>query len=332
VACANFKEANSLQIKSPKSFTGQEIQAKTSYMSKQKNLTLLLLSLTASVFFVSSTNAFACDCRSWSNAQQASLREGTLVAKVETIQNYDDGRALVKISEMLKGELAETQISVLGQDGLNCNGELIHETGQPWILLFGKTESGYHSVACGEASLPITKENKVKWKVGGEEAELSQVELRELLAFKIIPSVKGISCSLTLRRNFVTTEDSPFEMDYFKNVESSGALSLGYTEDFSARGERLSRLELSATAVKAGAGIFSLRTTLKDPFFSSTREVSRTFSMRDTYRPEPLSFLKFTNLDGGDYNDGDKGPFLAHTVTAECGLNVGFPLVPVHEK
>lgn len=294
--------------------------------------TLLLAVFTFSL--LSSTNAFACSCMRWSNAQQAALREGTIVAKVETLDSLGEGRALVKVSEVLKGELTETELTVLGQDGLNCNGELILEKGQPWILLFRKYENTWHSVACGEAALPVTAENKVKWKLEGPEtAELSPAEFRELIEYKIVPSVRGLSCALTLRRNLVgNIDDSPLEMDYFKSINSWDSQSLKYTEDFSSRGEKLARAELSVTTLKTGSGMYSFRTRFLDPFFSSTREAIRPVSMRDSYRADPLSFLKFTNLDGSEYKDGDEGPFLAHTVIADCGLSVGFPLVPVDQK
>jgi len=285
--------------------------------------------LTISLF--SSPEALACSCACWSNAQQASQRPGVITAVVETKISHNDGSALIDVKKVLKGPATTGEIRVLGQDGQNCNGSLVTDTSVPWVLLFSQTDDGYQSVACAESALPLFADGSAEIELG-EKARVTREELQRLLDYRLVPSVKGLSCNFGVSRMFVNL-DSPEQPEWDLNIFESKStnkpedLSLDYQRDLAGNGPRLGKIHASAFVYRLRADEFSINVNLTDPFFATRSATSGIVSMRNSYEAGPLSVTRFTKFDGGNSVEGS--PFLSHTTSVECRLNVGLPLVAV---
>ncbi len=289
-----------------------------------------LLGLFAAAFFLTPTFSFACSCAGWSSAQQGAQKSGALVAIVETKADLGGGLATVQIKQSLKGNQPTGEISVLGQDGLNCNGELILDKGVPWVLLFQKVDGKYYSLACGEAALPITAENKVQLTLG-EKTEISLNDFRDLVSYRKVPTVKGLSCAFAANRTYVnldSPEDPAWSFSFYETAASDASMNVDFERDLGGRGPRIGMFKGSASAHMIRPDEFGISVSMTDPFFTSTAHTSGTIDLRRSYTSSPLSITRYTKLDGSDYVIDN--PFLAHTTSADCSVHVGLPLIPVN--
>lgn len=130
---------------------------------KEKTMKTALLSTLFAFFFYTGQacscfyiSDYFCPSASWFNSNVTSSTLYILQAKVVSIYGYHMD---VQVVENLQHTLPETDITILGQDGLNCNEWLGHfEAGKTYILALSASfweEGVYDLSGCGRFWLPV---------------------------------------------------------------------------------------------------------------------------------------------------------------------------------
>lgn len=280
--------------------------------------------------------ALSCTCESWQNAQQAAQSSGVIVAKVKTLKSNGDGSANLEIQKVFKGNLKTKRVKVLGQDGVNCNGEMIHSSKKPWVVLFSKYEGQYETVSCADTALRINSSNKkieFSFQEENEVTELTESEFSKLLRFQLRPTIKGLHCFIDLRRTYITPgtfDPNPHELnfEYLESHFSDGFGPMKVQIDFSNRGPKLSFLKLEVKMRPISKFRYNVQTSMTEPFFSKLLTGQSTVDIRKSYNIETVSDHTYTNvnLDPSVPNNPNE-PFVGHTSMADCSLQAGLPIV-----
>lgn len=275
-----------------------------------------------------SAQARACSCTDFANVQQAAQGKNIIIAKVETIMSVD-GKARVRVEKVFKGDIENVFLNIQGQDGLNCNGENI-PVGQKGVLLFQKTEGGYQTLICATTNIPQNPLGLYQIFLG-EEFQLTEKELKDVLDFKLQATVKSAECQITVDRMAVPF-DSASNMNFRYDTSVSATpnrdevTTLKTAVDLSSQGPNLYELLFFSEIKKLDKSNYEFTIRLKDPFTAIILDHwSKKLDIRKTLQFGGPSLSRFTDLNGNPMIDSNQ-PFLSHQTRSFCALNLGKPL------
>lgn len=294
-----------------------------------------ILFISGLIFLISqSSEACTCAIGAYSNFQQASQKPNVIVAKVKTLKS-SYGKAQVKIEKFYKNTCPETEITVLGQDGGNCNGYNIIPSGKTGVLAFYKTAQGnYETLSCADTSLLFTSDNKVQINLG-EDFTVTEQELQDIIDYKVQASVKQFSCRFQMSRVAVSDnqDDSHWDMDYSETfpveVPKDEYTFIRKDMDLSNLGPNIFNLYYYVRIYRDSATNYKIMTSLIDPFTGITiSDYPAVINLKSTLISARLYLARYSGMDGSpSFNPND--PFLFHSTSAYCYAVQGAPLEPV---
>ena len=292
----------------------------------------LLVILPTSIFvFLISFKALSCTCAAWANAQQVSHGDDIVVAKVRTLSTSPDGKTKLWVEKVYKGQAPTGQlIEVQGGDGGNCHGPIL-QTHDAWVAIMNKFEQGYATASCGDSSLAIT-DRKIQIEIG-EKAGLTDQEFADLVNGKLVPTVKGMICSMYAERHYWPLElPNDYDFSWGNQIETSGSDNLAITDehDFKENGVNVGYYNFTGTATRLTGSTYSMNTKITEPFFNQSYENTITTDVTVNSWIDGIYFFKATDLNGADVGQ-DVEPRLEHTGGGNCNLVLGLPIVPLRE-
>ncbi len=283
-----------------------------------------------------SAQSLACSCLGWANAQQTALVDGAIVAKVSTSAISQRGMGLLNVEKVLKGELTEQNISVLGQDGGNCAGPVLLPSEGSWIAIFSQDQDGKYSLyGCADTSLKISSEGKISMNFS-EEVLVSEDEFKKLITEKARPTVKGASCQATASRIYVSHDVDKGalpDIDFFDYLKTDLGTSVTYAKDLFGEGPGIAApliVNLGAYKGYNSEWEYRMGVRLTEPFFGVTSYREFKFDIRQAFKLGTISLSTYQDVNGQWGENFGEDPFYAYEAGANCGLILGAPIVEIN--